>query len=101
MNIGNVNSSFSRKHPDLLTDELIGILLNEDIIEFPDIFSRVVAALKNKQQHVGGEEILRLRVYEKLQSIVSAGGAKKKGKVYEPLPKLASLDSTLLPTIRL
>lgn len=34
--------------------------------------------MKAKHMSLGGEEILRLRIYEKLQNLVSAGGLMKK-----------------------
>ena len=39
-------------------------------------------------------EILRLRIYEKLQNLVSAGGLMKKGREYTALPKLMALKSS-------
>ena len=94
-------ASLSAKSRDFLTDEIILILLESKIIEFSDLFGKVVDVLKQKHHHVGGEEILRLRIYEKLQSIVSSGGARKKGKTYEVLPKLEVLDSMSIPALRI
>ena len=75
-------SRSSRKTPDLVTDELILILHEAGMLEFNDIFQRTVVVMKAKHMSLGGEEILRLRIYEKLQNLVSAGGLMKKGREY-------------------
>jgi hypothetical protein len=46
----------------------------------------------------GGEEMLRLRAYEKLQNLVSRGMVKKSGKKYRGL---ASLAKALVPPAEL
>lgn len=71
------------------------------MLEFNDIFQRTVVVMKAKHMSLGGEEILRLRIYEKLQNLVSAGGLMKKGREYTALPKLISLKSETFPDIRL
>ncbi len=82
----------SRRAPDLLTDELM-VILHEaaGTLEFNDIFQRTVAVMKEKKMSVGGEEILRLRIYEKLQNLVGIGCLTKKGREYTVQPKLAVL----------
>lgn len=50
--------------------------------EFKALFSIVHASLKARNQASGGEEMLRLRAYEKLQNLVQAGIVKKTGKEY-------------------
>ena len=50
--------------------------------EFKDLFTIVHANLKARNAASGGEEMLRLRAYEKLQNFVGAGIVKKKGKEY-------------------
>ena len=87
-------SRSSRKTPDLVTDELILILHEAGMLEFNDIFQRTVVVMKAKHMSLGGEEILRLRIYEKLQNLVSAGGLMKKGREYTALPKLMALKSS-------
>ena len=57
--------------------------------------------MKAKHMSLRGEEILRLRIYEKLQNLVSAGVLMKKGREYTALPKLISLKSETFPDIRL
>ena len=92
-------SRSSRKTPDLVTDELIIILHEAGMLEFNDIFQRTV--IVKKHMSLGGEEILRLRSYEKLQGLVSAGGLVKKGREYTAQPKLITLKSETFPDTRL
>ena len=94
-------SSSSRQTPDLVTDELIIILHEAGMLEFNDIFQRTVIVMKQKHMSLGGEEILRLRIYEKLQGLVSAGGLVKKGREYTAQPKLITLKSETFPDTRL
>lgn len=91
--LGDRKSRSSRKAPDLVTNELIVILHQAGMLEFNDIFQRTVIVMKEKHMSLGGEEILRLRIYEKLQSLVSSGGLIKKGREYTAQPKLVSLKS--------
>lgn len=50
--------------------------------EFKALFLIVHANLKARNAASGGEEMLRLRAYEKLQNLVLAGIVKKTGKEY-------------------
>ena len=50
--------------------------------EFKALFLVVHANLKARNAASGGEEMLRLRTYEKLQNLVQAGIVKKTGKEY-------------------
>lgn len=99
--LGDNTSRSSRKAPDLVTNELIAILHEAGMLEFNDIFQKTVTVMKARHMAVGGEEILRLRIYEKLQALVSAGGLVKKGREYTAQPKLASLKMDVLPDVRL
>lgn len=83
----------SRKSPDLVTDELIDIMQKVGVLEFNEIFLQALSAMKEKKMPMSGEEILRLRIYDKLQNLVSAGGLMKKGKVYTATAKLPTLKS--------
>ena len=65
--------SFSRRGPDVLTEELAVILSGDAHFEFKPLFSLVYANLRSRNLASGGEEMLRLRVYEKLQALVSRG----------------------------
>ena len=51
--------------------------------EFKSLFTAVHANLKARNAANGGEEMLRLRAYEKLQNLVQAGIVKKTGKEYQ------------------
>lgn len=63
--------------------------------EFKPLFTLVHANLKSRNAASGGEEMLRLRAYEKLQNLVDAGMVKKTGKEYRGVPAgLASFMET-------
>lgn len=54
--------------------------------EFKALFPIVHANLKARNAAGGGEEMLRLRAYEKLQDLVQSGVVKKVGKEYRGVP---------------
>ncbi len=54
--------------------------------EFPQLFEIVHENLRNRNAASGGEEMLRLRAYEKLQNLVARGLVKKNQKKYRGLP---------------
>ena len=87
--------NFSRRGPDFITEELVAILSGGASFEFKPLFDIVHANLRARKSASGGEEMLRLRAYEKLQSLVSQGMVKKTitkaGKHYKGLASLASL----------
>lgn len=64
---------FSRKGPDVLAEELARVMCGQPAFEFKPLFTIVHANLRARNACSGGEEMLRLRVYEKLQSFVSKG----------------------------
>ena len=66
-------SSFSRRGPDILTEELAVILSGKAHFEFKPLFALVYANLRARNLANGGEDMFRLRVYEKLQALVSRG----------------------------
>lgn len=80
------SSSFSRRGPDLVAEELAAVLSNKASFEFKDLFSVVHNNLKARNAARGGEEMLRLRAYEKLQRLVELGIVKRKGKEYRGVP---------------
>ena len=57
--------------------------------EFKQLVDQVHERLKARNAASGGEEMLRLRAYEKLQNLVSRGMVKKTGKKYKGLASLA------------
>jgi hypothetical protein len=87
-------SAFSRRLPDLVTEELVAVLTSKSSFEFKQLFDVVHERLKARNAASGGEEMLRLRAYEKLQNLVSRGMVKKTGKKYKGL---ASLSKALVP----
>ena len=76
-------NGFSRRGPDIITEELVAILLGKKPFEFKALFDVVHLNLRARNAASGGEEMLRLRAYEKLQMLVSAGVVKKTGKNYQ------------------
>ena len=65
-------SAFSRRLPDLVTEELVAVLSKKGAsFEFKQLFDVVHERLKKRNAASGGEEMLRLRAYEKLQHLVS------------------------------
>lgn len=85
---------FSRRLPDHVTDELVAALSLKRVYEFNSLFEAVYENLKLRNAVSGGEEMLRLRAYEKLQNLVSRGMVEKNGKQYRGLEKL---KEALLP----
>ena len=91
-------TAFSRRLPDLVTEELAAVLSSRSSFEFKDLFEKVYERLKARNVASGGEEMLRLRAYEKLQNLVSRGMVKKDVKKYKGIPKqLATLQTTPPP----
>lgn len=84
-------SAFSRRLPDLVTEELVSVLSKKgSSFEFKQLFDVVHERLKKRNAASGGEEMLRLRAYEKLQHLVSRNMVKKNGKKYKGLASLAN-----------
>jgi len=80
---------FSRRLPDHVTDEIKKVLGEEErFFGFNELFEQVFEKLKEKNAVSGGEEMLRLRAYEKLQTLVTRGMAIKDGKEYKGTAKL-------------
>ena len=65
-----------------MTLELVALLSKKKAHEFKPLFEIVHAALLAKKSASGGEEMLRLRAYEKLQTLVRIGAVTKTGKEY-------------------
>src|SRR2546429_6992702 len=62
--------SFSRRMPDNVSEELVAVLSSRASFEFKPLFDIVLLNLRERNAASGGEEMLRLRVYEKLQGLV-------------------------------
>src|ERR1700676_991076 len=91
-------TAFSRRLPDLVTEELASVLSSKSSFEFKELFDVVHENLRNRNAASGGEERVRLRAYEKLQNLVARGMVKKETKKYKGIPKqLATLQTTPPP----
>jgi hypothetical protein len=88
-------NAFSRRVPDLVTEELVAVLSRRASFEFKQLFDIVHENLRARNAASGGEEMLRLRAYEKLQNLVARGAVKKNGKKYKGLP--AALANAIAP----
>src|SRR5437773_4427989 len=63
----------SRRMPDNVTEELVAVLSSRVSFEFKPLFDVILLNLRARNAASGGEEMLRLRVYEKLQGLVGQG----------------------------
>ena len=97
--------AFSRRLPDLVTEELAAILSKKTAYEFKDFFDVAYENLKPRNAASGGEEMLRLRSYETLRNLFTRGMVKitvgKDGKKdCKGFPKqLATLGTNVTPAI--
>lgn len=69
--------SFSRRMPDNITEELVAVLSSRASFEFKPLFDIILLNLRERNAASGGEEMLRLRVYEKLQGLVGQGAVNR------------------------
>ncbi len=69
--------AFSRRAPDIITEELVAAFTSSTSYQFKPLFDLVFTNLRARNAVSGGEEMLRLRSYEKLQSLVDRGAVKK------------------------
>jgi len=65
--------TFTRRGPDNITEELIAVLSSKASFEFKPLFEIMLLNLRERNAASGGEEMLRLRAYEKLQGLVNQG----------------------------
>ena len=70
-------NAFSRRVPDLVTEELVAVLSRRASFEFKQLFDIVHENLRARNAASGGEEMLRLRAYEKLQNLVGQGAVNR------------------------
>ena len=70
-----------------MAEELATVLSGKASFEFKELFTVLHANLKARNAASGGEEMLRLRSYDKLQEMVSAGIVVKKAKEYRGVKK--------------
>jgi hypothetical protein len=69
--------SFTRRAPDNITEELVAVLSSKASFEFKPLFDIILLNLRERNLAGGGEEMLRLRVYEKLQNLVGQGAVNR------------------------
>ena len=69
--------SFTRRMPDNITEELVVVLSTKASFEFKPLFDIILLNLRERNAASGGEEMLRLRAYEKLQGLVSQGAVNR------------------------
>lgn len=72
----------ARLGPDFLLDELTDALRLNAWQEFNGLFLVVYGKLRERKAATAGQEMLRLRMYEKLQQMVQLGVVEKTGKQY-------------------
>jgi len=63
--------------PDNVTEELVAVLSSKASFEFKPLFDIILLNLRERNAASGGEEMLRLRVYEKLQGLVGQGAVNR------------------------
>ena len=95
--------SFKRPIPDNITEALVAVLSSRASLEFRPLFDIVLSDLRKRNLANGGEEMLRLRVYEKLQGLVGQGavdrivaGTTKKYKGVAPRLLVLSAEMKVL-----
>src|SRR5207237_10241434 len=76
-------NAFSRRVPDLVTEELVAVLSRRASYEFKELFDIVHENLRARNAASGGEEMLRVRADEKLQNLVARGAVKTNGNQYK------------------
>jgi hypothetical protein len=92
--------SFTRRAPDNITEELVDVLSSKASFEFKPLFDIILLNLRERNLAGGGEEMLRLRVYEKLQGLVGRGAVNRTGtgitKKYKGVvPRLQTLNAEM------
>ena len=70
-------ASFSRRMPDNISEELVAVLSCRGTFEFKPLFDIILLNLRERNAASGGEEMLRLRAYEKLQGLVAQGAVNR------------------------
>ena len=69
--------TFARRAPDIISEELVAAFGGKTTFEFKPLFEHVFTNLRARNAASGGEEMLRLRCYVKLQGLVDRGAVKK------------------------
>src|SRR5438094_10379029 len=68
---------FTRRGPDNITEELVAVLSSKASFEFKPFFEVMFLNLRERNAASGGQEMLRLRAYEKLQGLVHQGAVNR------------------------
>ena len=89
-------TGFTRRTPDIMTEELCAILSQKASFEFKPLFDLIYANLHTRNAASGGDEMLRLRAYEKLQNLVNDGRVTKTAKKYRGKPAALQIVSSRL-----
>ena len=84
-------NAFSRRVPDLVTEELVAVLSRRTSFEFKQLFEILHENLRARNAASGGEEMLRLRAYEKLQNLVARGMVKRPAKNIKAFPQRSQM----------
>jgi hypothetical protein len=84
---------FTRRVVDHVTDGVVQVLSDGQAYEFKALFTKMFEELKPKNAVSGGEEMIRLRCYEKLQKLIARGLVEKKLKTYRGLKGLEEATS--------
>jgi hypothetical protein len=91
------HSGFTRRTPDIMTEELCAILSQKVSYQFKPLYDLVYANLHARNAASGGDEMLRLRAYEKLQNLVNGGMVTKSAdKKYRGRPAALLVVSSRL-----
>jgi hypothetical protein len=88
--------TFARKTFDVVTKESIIILLKQKKgLTFPDFFVLLFARLKECGAASGGEEMIRLRAYDKIQELQASGYVTRVNDLLLKTEKLKELKKKL------
>ena len=96
-------TSFKRRAPDLITEELVAVLSSKTAFEFKPLFVIVLDKLRARNAASGGEEMLRFRAYEKLQGLVNQGSVIRTPgvtKKYKGVPARMAALKTEMKAVR-
>jgi hypothetical protein len=96
--------SFAPRRPDSISEELVALLSSKASFEFKPLFEIILDKLRKRNAASGGEEMLRLRAYEKLQGLVSQGAVTRTvmgiTKTYEGVPPRLLVLETEMKALR-
>ena len=91
-------TAFSRRLPDLVTEELAAVLSSRTTLRVQRTFrSRARESARRATRPAGVRKCCGLRAYEKLQNLVARGMVKKDGKKYKGIPKQLATLRRLCP----